>query len=239
MQDQEAFRTYQIVNNQMAGQAELAFVDEKPSFFGFADNAPSRKYPFAGSTSTAPMFDAALRRVRPAMCSKFCRCRCHSVSATQFPIRTRNLLNRLFLRISGSPKLIHSCNIPDCRKNLSGSPCVVVVHARFLRRLVTLSASSQGAKIQVNVKVHPVLPFSADIIRFSEAGDYPRFKNLIQSGRASPFTAGSDGWTLLHVSLVPLSRCGLTKDSRMRLSTVISRWLSSCYLSMLILRPQR
>ena len=179
----------------MNGSAELCFITSDEALL----NEPSSTEP--RRLSHTPSFRLSSGYMRPGMCSMYCRCKCHQLVENPFSERTESLLLRLFTYLQGKPRLVRSCDVFDCRASLSGRARVVVVHARLFKKMMKVSALAERFRIKLSLKSHPVAQDSSEIIRYSEAGDFRRLEGLISKGLASPFTAGSDGWTLLHVGL--------------------------------------
>lgn len=177
----------------MNGSAELCFITSDEALLDPRSSTEPRRL------SHTPSFRLSSGYMRPGLCSTYCRCRCHQPVENPFSERTESLLLRLFAHLQGKPRLVRSCDVFDCRMSLSGRARVVVIHARLFKKIMKVSALTDRFRIKMSLKSHPVAQDSSDIIRFSEGGDFQRLKRLISKGLASPFTAGPDGWTLLHV----------------------------------------
>jgi hypothetical protein len=207
MQDRGALNHFQQANEVMSGQAELAFLQDDAAIFNAShDSSSAENIALTPKLSRSryldqrtSSFNFSSKQISWGMCSVYCRCKCHSMPARQFPTLLQKLLKSLFPTLRGKPSLVHSCNVFNCRRRNAGRARIIVLHAMLLKRAITLSTLSQGFKIKVHLRIHPIVPDSSDIIRFSEAGDFPRLEKLIRTGQATVFDTSSDGWTPLHV----------------------------------------
>ena len=183
-------------------------------------------FPEPRRLSRTPSLSLSSAYMRPGVCSMYCRCRCHRAVAQSLSPRTENLLIKIFAQLQGRPQLVKSCNVFNCRMSLSNRARVVVLHARLFKRILKVAALSENFRLKLSLKAHPVVKDSSDIIKFSEAGDFHRLGRLIKTGRASPSTAGPDGWTLLHVSQRVSNSCCLGQLTSAPERCIL--WTSGC-----------
>lgn len=68
-------------------------------------------------------------------------------------------------------------------------------------REYAIALISRGTRRNMELKVRPLIPNTSDAIRYCQVDDVDLLKDLILSGKASPWDTTPDGWSLLHVRM--------------------------------------
>jgi len=133
-------------------------------------------------------------------CVANCGCKCHSINSYTCPSGLRRVIQRLFPRLNGEPTLINQCSRSGCRSNSARRGRItIVIHSVVLKRAVLFSAIVRGFKPKFHVRACRVIDGSSDATRYAQSGDIEGMKVLFQTGIASVYDVGSDGWSYLHV----------------------------------------
>ena len=135
---------------------------------------------------------------KPEVVRKACRfncyCSCHSTTEVD-----KGGLTRAFSRlgISNLP-----CDDPNCQ-----SVSFVVEAAdsasHFLQKVLARVLAAHSVKQRYYFNTFHMIPVNSDVIRYIKQGDLDNLIKAIQSGNATIWDTAPDGWSLLHVSMVP------------------------------------
>jgi hypothetical protein len=128
-------------------------------------------------------------------CSFDCYCSCHSEDE-----RTPHLsLKRRMTVLSVVIRPRRKCSAPNCQRTAPPrSKKVVLPSANFSQALATL-VSSRGWTVKHHLNTYRSVPETSNSMRYAKHGDLNNLKACIESGEATPFDTGPDGWSLLHV----------------------------------------
>lgn len=130
-------------------------------------------------------------------CSFNCYCNCHShdLSSTNILIKANKTILGIF---SPSPR---RCSVSNCCRTVAVSPRKLVYPRARLQNVVTSLVMLRGFKIKHYLNTYRDVAETSESMRYTKRGDLVRLKACIESGSATPFDTGPDGWSLLHVSI--------------------------------------
>lgn len=133
---------------------------------------------------------------RASKCDDICPCTCHVISSSKY----RGLEKKSVVTLK-RPQLVGNCSYFKCQRLDVRKRQVIIQRLGSVMKEYALALVQRGSMMSVELKSRPIIPETSDAIRFCQIGDFESLKELIVTGKASPFDTGIDGWTLLHVGL--------------------------------------
>jgi hypothetical protein len=133
----------------------------------------------------------------PRKCYDHCTCSCHGRTTEKGEILDYTSL-RPFRR--GSP--VQYCTDRRCRKLQLKKRQIVIQLTDCVMKEYAFAVISRGSRMNFELKCRPIVPGNSDSIRFCQEGEFESLKELVISGRVSPYETSADGWSLLHVSSI-------------------------------------
>ena len=129
-------------------------------------------------------------------CSFNCYCDCHSQdqSSANMTINMNKVLRGTLSKSS------RRCSVPGCYRTVNVSPKRLVYPRARIRSALTSLVIFRGFKVKHYLNTYRMIAETSDSMRYTKHGDLARLKACINSGIATPFDTGPDGWSLLHVS---------------------------------------
>ena len=129
-------------------------------------------------------------------CSFSCYCNCHSrgPNSSNMLIKANKIVLGIF-STSG-----RRCSVSSCCRTVTVSPRKLVYPRGRFQNAVTSLVMFCGFRIKHYLNTYRDVGETSDSIRYTKRGDLVRLKVCIESGSATPFDTGPDGWSLLHVS---------------------------------------
>ena len=116
-------------------------------------------------------------------------------------LRYRGFLGSVNIQIKS--KSLSRLNARRPRYQAISEEKVVQITPIFLRKTVELRFLNSFGQISRTLNMYPILEYEAPIFRFCREGDLQGLQVALSSGTVSPFALDEDGWSLLHVSLLP------------------------------------
>jgi hypothetical protein len=133
--------------------------------------------------------------IRRKSCSFACYCSCHSEDERSPRLSLKRGMT--VLSVVSQPR--RKCSEATCQRT---SPPrikkVVLPSTDFSRALATLM-NSRAWTVKHRLYTYRSVPETSDSMRYAKHGDLNNLKACIESGDATPFDTGPDGWSLLHV----------------------------------------
>jgi hypothetical protein len=167
-------------------------------------------------------------------CAFNCYCNCH-----YHELNSSNILIKANKTVLGTLSTSgRRCSVSSCCRTVAVSPRKLVYPRARFRNAVTSLVMFRGFKIKYYLNTYRDVGETSESMRYTKRGDLVRLKACIESGSATPFDTGPDGWSLLHVSQYENSFKREDTDNFFRLQLIMASWklYCTCWTSTQILR---